>query len=219
MMKLIPTGWRVSGALSERQTMRSGVSAQIWMGAAASTAAALAIGVLAHLGVGKTGTGAALHVTARLAFLFFWPSYVGSALVTLFGPTFQPVRRRARELGLAFASVLAVHLGLVAWLCWIGSAPSVRIFAIFGMGVLWTCLLALFSIEHLGRVIGSAGWWILRNIGMNYIAFAFALDFLGPLHRGTVRYPAEYVPFAVLAVLGPALWLIAALKRVGLGSR
>jgi len=188
------------------------------MGVAATAATALAVSVLAHLGVGKIGTGAALQVTARLALLLFWPSYVGGALVTLFGPTFQPVKRRARELGLAFASVLTVHLGLVGWLCWIGSAPPVKIFAIFGMGVLWTYLLALFSIERFSRVIGSMGWWILRNIGMNYIAFAFALDFLTPLHKGTARHPAEYVPFAVLTVLGPALWLIAALKRVGLGS-
>lgn len=188
------------------------------MGLAATAATVLAVGVVAHLGVGKVGTDTALHLTARLAFLLFWPSYVGGALVALFGATFQPVKRRGRELGLAFACVLAVHLGLVGWLCWIGSAPPVKIFAIFGMGVLWTYLLALFSVERLGRVIGSMGWWILRNVGMNYIAFAFALDFLTPLHKGTARHLAEYLPFAVLAVLGPALRLIAALKLAAQGS-
>jgi hypothetical protein len=182
------------------------------MGVAAGAAIALTGAVLGHLGVGKMGIETALRLTARLAFLLFWPSYVGGALVALFGPRFQLVKRRARELGLAFASVLTVHLGLIASLCWIGSAPPVRIFVIFGIGVFWTYLLALFSIERFGRVLGSMGWWILRNIGSNYIAYAFALDFLSPLHRGTVRHPVEYVPFAVLAVLGPALRLIAALK-------
>jgi hypothetical protein len=185
---------------------------------AAGAAIALAVSVFAHLGVGKIGTETALRLTARLAFLLFWPSYVGGALVTLFGLTFQPIKRRAREFGLAFASVLAVHLGLIGWLCWIGSAPSVKTFAIFGMAVLWTYLLALFSIKRLGQVVGSMGWWILRNIGMNYIAFAFALDFLPPLHNATARQLAAYLPFAVLAVLGPAERIVAALKPVGQGS-
>jgi hypothetical protein len=188
------------------------------MGAAATAAAALAVGAFVHFGVGKTGTGTALRLTARLAFLLFWPSYVGGALVTLLGPTFRLIKRRARELGLAFAAVLAVHLGLVGWLCWIGSAPPARIFVIFGVGVLWACLLALFSIERLGRLGGSMGWWILRNIGMNYIAFAFALDFLTPLHKGTAGHLAAYLPFAVLAVLGPPLRVIAALKLAAQGS-
>jgi hypothetical protein len=198
--------------------MAAGPSAPIWMGVAASAAIALAVSAVAYLGAGKIGTVTALRLTARLAFLLFWPSYVGGALVTLFGPTFQPIKRRAREFGLAFASVLAVHLGLVGWLCWIGSAPSVMTFAIFGTAVLWTYLLALFSIGRLGQVIGSMGWWILRNIGMNYIAFAFALDFRPPLHNATALQLAAYLPFTVLAVFGPALRLIAALKPVGQGS-
>jgi hypothetical protein len=188
------------------------------MGAAAGAAIALAVSVIAQLGVGRTGTEAALRLTARLAFMFFWPSYVGGALVTLFGPAFQPIKRRAREFGLAFAAVLAVHLGLIAWLCWIGSAPPARVFAIFGMGAIWTYLLALCSIEWLGRAVGSVGWWVLKNIGMNYIAYAFASDFLAPLHHGTARRLSEYIPFAVLAVLGPALRLAAALKPRGQGS-
>jgi len=169
--------------------MTAGLSAPIWMIVAAGAAIALAVSVFAHLGVGKIGTETALRLTARLAFLLFWPSYVGGALVTLIG-----------------------------WLCWIGSAPSVKTFAIFGMAVLWTYLLALFSIKRLGQVVGSMGWWILRNIGMNYIAFAFALDFLPPLHNATARQLAAYLPFAVLAVLGPAARIVAALKPVGQGS-
>jgi hypothetical protein len=192
--------------------MKARPNALVWMGVAFSVAAALAVSVLAHLGVGKMGVEAALRLTARLAFLFFWPSYVGGALVALFGPALQPVKRRAREFGLAFASVLAVHLGLVAWLCWIGAAPSLRIFAIFGVGAVWTYLQALFSIERLGRAAGLKAWWILRNIGMNYIAFDFALDFLKPQHQASLLRLAEYLPFAAVALLGPLLRLLAWLK-------
>jgi len=185
-----------------------------WMAVAACAAAALAIGALTHFGAGKPGLETALRLTARLAFLFFWPSYAGGALVALFGPTFRPVKRRARAAGLAFAAVLAVHLGLVGALCWIGSAPAAETFAIFGLAAAWTGLLALASIERFGRALGASGWWVLRNIGMNYVAFAFALDFLGPRHQTPVRYLAEYAPFALLAVLGPALRVLAWLKPI-----
>jgi hypothetical protein len=46
----------------------------------------------------------------------FWPAYTGSVLTTLFGPAFEPIKRRTREFGLAFASAHLVHLALVAWL-------------------------------------------------------------------------------------------------------
>jgi len=189
-------------------------SALVWMGLAFGAALAIAASVLAHWGLGKSGVEVALRMTARLGFLLFWPGYVSGALVALFGPRFKPLQRRARELGLAFAAVLMVHLGLIGWLCWIGAAPSLRTFAIFGLGVMWVGLLALFSIEGFGRALGSKGWWVLRNIGMNYIAFDFALDFLKPQHQPTLLHLVEYLPFAMLAVLGPALRLLAWLKRL-----
>ncbi len=202
----------VSGAPLGRQALGARPNTLVWMGLAFGAAIALGAGAIAHGGAGKTEAVTALRLTARVAFLLFWPSYVGGALVTLFGSAFEPVKRRARVLGLAFASVLTVHLGFVAWLSWIGSAPAVGTFVIFGVGAMWTYLLALFSIERLGRVAGAGGWWILRNVGMNYIAFAFALDFFRLQHQATLLHLLQYLPFAGLAVLGPALRLLAWLK-------
>jgi hypothetical protein len=171
--------------------------------------------VLIALGAEQRGIHAALAAVARLAFLLFWLAYSASALASLFGSRFQPLKRRAREFGLAFASALLVHLGLVAWLCLIGAAPGAGTFIFFGIAAVWVYLLALFSIDRLQQALGSKSWWLLRNVGMNYVAYAFAVDFLkSPLHGG-VRHVVEYLPFAVLAVAGPSLRLAALAQRVG----
>jgi hypothetical protein len=129
------------------------------------------------------------------------------------------LRQRGRSLGLAFAAVIAVHLSLVAWLCWIGGAPPLATFIIFGAAAVWVSALAVASIKQVSRAVGPAGWWLLRNVGMNYIALAFASDFLRPQHPITAVKVAEYVPFAALSVLGPLLrvlaWLSRALQKTG----
>jgi hypothetical protein len=133
----------------------------------------------------------ALLVTARLAFLLFWPAYAGSALVSLFGPACRQLQRHGREFGLAFAGVLLVHLGLVMWLCLIGAAPSESTFVFFGIAVVWAYLLALFSIGSMQQLIGAKGWWLLRMVGMNYVAYAFAIDFLRPDFHSSVMQLTE----------------------------
>jgi hypothetical protein len=171
--------------------------------------------VFAALGPGERGTHVALQVTARLSFLLFWPAYAGGALTALFGPTFQPLKRSARVFGLAFASAHLVHLGLVGWLSYIGAAPSRGTFVFFGVAALWTYLLALFSIGRLQQTLGPKGWGILRTIGLNYIAYAFAVDFLKYPLLGDVKHSVGYLPFAILAVGGPMLCLAAFMKRAG----
>jgi hypothetical protein len=188
-------------------------SAAVWIGSAFCAALGLAVLVTAALGPGERGTDVALQATARLSFLLFWPAYTAGALTALFGPAFEPLKRRAREFGLAFASAHLVHLALVAWLTHIGAAPPLGTFVIFGIAVLWTYLLALFSITRLQQTLGSWGWWCLRVIGLNYIAYAFALDFLRYPQFGSFKYLVGYLPFAVLSVFGPLLRLAAFMHR------
>jgi hypothetical protein len=187
--------------------------AAVWMGSAFCAALGLAALVLAALGPGVHGTIVALQVTARFSFLLFWLAYAAGAMTTLFGPAFEPLKRRARELGLAFASAHLVHLGLVAWLTYIGAAPALGVFLFFGIAVLWIYLITLFSIRRLHKALGPKGWWLLRVIGLNYIAFAFAKDFLGNPQFGSFRYLVTYLPFAALSVAGPLLCLAAFMHR------
>jgi hypothetical protein len=49
---------------------------------------------------------------------------------------------------------------------------------------------------------------------MNYIAYAFAVDFLhGPILSGTMR-SMEYLPFAALSIAGPILYVIPMLPSI-----
>jgi hypothetical protein len=198
----------------ESSSERTSSGAGSWIIAAVASALALGGAMLAMKGANQAGVGAAVLWTGRLAFAFFWPSYVGGALTTLFGDRFLPLRQRGRSLGLAFAAVIAVHLSLVAWLCWIGGAPPLATFIIFGAAAVWVFALAVTSIKQVSRAVGPAGWWLLRKIGMNYIALAFASDFLRPQHPITAVRIAEYVPFAALSVLGPLLRVLAWLSRI-----
>jgi hypothetical protein len=187
----------------------------LWMCSAICAAIALAACVINVVGADQRGIHAAVAATARLMFLLFWPAYSGGALVALFGSAFQPLKQHAREFGLAFASALFVHLGLVGVLCLIGAAPGVSTFIFFGVGAVWAYLLALFSIPRLRPALGPRNWWILSNVGMNYLAYAFIVDFLKqPLHGG-VKHVVEYLPFAVLSLAGPSLRLAAIAQRIG----
>lgn len=103
------------------------------MGVAFGANLALAAVILATFGSGDHGTSIALRATARVAFLWFFAAYVGGALSMLFYPHFQSLRPFGRELGLAFAAALVVHLALVGWLCWIGQAPEIGVFTFFGL--------------------------------------------------------------------------------------
>ena len=174
--------------------------------AAFTAAAALAGAVLAVFGAGERGTDIALQATARLSFLLFLPAYTASALAVLFGARFRPLQRQARALGLGFAAAQLVHAGLVVWLCWIGAAPAAGVFVLFGIALVWVYLLALFSLAPLQQMLGPAGWFWLRTIGMNYIAYAFAVDFLKYPLSGGPKHIALYFPFALLSLAGPVLY-------------
>jgi hypothetical protein len=189
-----------------------------WIGAAFCAALVLAVSLLVALGIDNKGVHAALAATARFQFLLFWVAYSASALTSLFGPVFQPLKQHAREFGLAFSSALLVHLGLVVLLCLVGTAPPLATFIFFGIAAALAYLLALLSIPRLHRALGSRYWSLFSFMAMNYLALAFFVDFWKePLHGG-IRHVIEYLPFAILAVAGPALRLAAFAKRLGKDS-
>ena len=181
----------------------------------AAFAVALALVVLVHLSSpGRGQLGAALRVTARWSFVWFWMASAGGALATLFGSRFQAMARRGREFGLAFASAHLVHLGLVALLYYATADPPPRGSLIFfGIGAFWTYLLAVLSIGRLSGLLPPRTWRIVRRIGTEYIALVFLVDFAkNPLEHGLQSLIA-YLPFQGLAFAGPLLRLAADAKR------
>jgi len=179
----------------------------------------LATAVLAIKGTDTNALVAALRVTARWSFLLFWVAYAGTAIGTLLGAPFETLAGRGRELGLAYAAAHLIHLGLVVWLFEISRRPplSGESFAFFSLAMVWTYLLAIFSFGRLSKALGSRGWHILRFAGLNYILFAFGVDFVGPTVHGIThhgfRYLVEYAPFATMSVIAPLIVLAAAAHR------
>ena len=188
--------------------MQARRSVWVWMAAAFCVALALAIGAIsvAHL-VHHGRISPALEMTARFAFLLFWPAYVGGALASLFGDAFLPLKSYARELGLSFAAALAVHLGLVATLCLAGRPPPLRTFVIFGAAAGCTYLLALLSVRRVREAVPANVWPPIRFVAMNYILVAFILDFKHQPHN--LSDVVKYLPFLALATCAPILRLAA----------
>jgi hypothetical protein len=187
-MKLIPSGASLAGA-------------------AFCIAAVLAAGVLAVSGTGTTGLARALQVTARFSFILFWLAYAGGALKTLFGPAFQPIAWRGRDFGLAFAAAHLIHVFLIIWLFRTSSQPPITgtLLVFFSIGLFWTYLLALLSIQRLAHALGHLRWRMLRLAGMEYISFAFLLDFLSHRVHGAIVGLIFYAPFATMSLLGTFL--------------
>ena len=177
-----------------------------WMSAAVCVSVLLSAVALTALGRHERGLDAALMLTGRWGFLLFWPAYAGSGLVALTGGRFSVLKRTGREFGLAFAAAMLVHVGLIGWLCAIGAAPATGVFLFFGPGLVCIYTLALFSLAGLQRRLGRRSWWLLRTVAMNYIAYAFATDFLSNPFGGGLKHIVLYVPFALLSVLGFAAY-------------
>jgi hypothetical protein len=191
--------------------------AWIWIIGASGGAFALAVAVLAGYGIGPDGLTLGVRLTARWSFLFFWFSYAGGAMAILFGPAFAGLARRARALGLAFATALVFHIGLVVWLgVVIGQIPlQGGVLWFFLVALFFTCLLALLSFG-IGMPMLGPLWRPLLFVSTTYILIAFGRDFvLGALDQKTQqwRYAAEYVPFALLSLIAIPLRLAAFLRQ------
>jgi hypothetical protein len=188
-----------------------------WMALAFCASLGLAISIIAVFGL-KPGFYLALRATARLAFLMFLPAYVGGPLTSLFGNAFLPVRRHARDFGLAFASAMIVHLGIVVCLCAIGAPPPAKTFVKFGIAAVFTYLLALFSIRRVRELLPHKLWPSFLFVATNYIALAFISDFKN-FRLGDVLSDIAYLPFLALAIGGLILNLTASAQALAHMSR
>jgi hypothetical protein len=177
------------------------------MGGALLIAILISVGTLAYLGIGEKGTYTAIRITARWSYGFFWLAYTGGPLALLFGPRFQPVARRGRELGLAFAAAHLAHVGLVAWLYHIATKQPIPTSAaiFFGIALAFTYLIALLSIPKLAAALPRWLWRAIVLVGMEIIALAFLRDFMRyPFGHGIARI-LFMLPFSVLAVAAALL--------------
>ena len=184
------------------------------MGAAFAGALACAVLAIILRGPGLSGVGIGLRLTARFSYIFFWLAYVGGALASLFGPSFLIIGRRAREFGLAFASAQLVHVGLVAWIAWLSQPEPLTdaVMPFFAIAIIWTYLLAALSTNYGRRLFSPNMLNILLTIGSEYIALTFFTDFV-ILPKYPIQYPALYIPFWIMLLVGPLLRVASLAKK------
>jgi hypothetical protein len=187
----------------------------VWAVSAFSIALGVAASSLAVFGL-KKGIPLGLVTTGRIAFLYFFLSYVGGPSATLFGARFAPLRKRARDFGLAFAAVIFVHLGLVLSLCVFVGPPDLGVFLIFGPAAAFTLLLTLLSISRVRMLLPEKAWPPILTIATTYILYAFTRDFLQFSFSSSLPHLVAYVPFAALAILCILLKLAAWGKTLAL---
>lgn len=194
-------------------TQTQGRGTALWMGAAFVVGLVIVVTVYA-VGAPLHRLGMALRATARWSFLLFCLATYGGALTVLFSSRFQGLARHGRDLGLAFAAAQSVHFILVAWLLY--SAPDsipLAYLIVFSVGVFWVYVLAAFSLSNtLGGWLGPGRWKIVRKIGVEYLAFAFAFEFANRILDGNRANGLHYLPLFAAAVGGPLLRIAAALK-------
>ncbi len=191
------------------------------MGGALLGALLIGVGTLLYFGIGEKGTYTAIRLTARWSYGFFLLAYTGGPLAVVFGPGFQPLARRGRELGLAFAAAHLVHMGLVAWLYHISSTPPIPTSAaiFFGVALGFTYLIALLSIPRLASALPRWLWRTIVIVGMEFIALAFLRDFLRyPFGHGIARI-LFMLPFTVLAIAAALLRLTSYALKLRLSLR
>lgn len=186
-----------------------------WMLTAFAVALLIAGVSLTLRGYGEEGTVLGLKLTARWSYLWFWCAYTAGAWAALLGPRLRPVAMRARDFGLAFAAAHLPHVALVVWLYQIAAhPPGAGTLEFFGVAVLFTYLLALLSFRRLAAWLAPRAVSVIRTVGVEYIALAFLVDFVGPPFAPTLRYALSYGAFLALIALGYAVRIIALTRRL-----
>jgi hypothetical protein len=178
----------------------------LWITLSFATAIAVAVAILFKDGVSPDGIKAALRASARFSFLLFWGAYAGGLLRKIPLAPAQMLARHRREFGLSFATAHSVHLGLILWLFAISSTAPVsnKIIVVDGIGFGWMYLLVIFSFDFARKHLSPRAWRVVFNIGLEYIAYVFAGDFiLLHLHDGA-DFSLVYWPF-ILMLVGAAL--------------
>ena len=189
----------------------------VWVAAAVAASVVVAIAKIARAGDLDHGLPSAVGAVARVAFIPFWLSYTGGAWAALGFKRFAVVRDHARELGLAFAAAIGVHVGLICWQSLRGDPPGPTVVVIFGAAAALTLLLSVASLPALYKRLPRVALGRFRTCATTYIALVYLLDFAIRPQPAILHYWIAYAAFAALDVLGLAAralaWLLGVLAR------
>ena len=180
------------------------MSTWVYVAAAAAVSVVVAMGEIAVVGNLDHGLPAAVAAVARVAFIPFWLSYTGGAWVALGVRRLAFARDHAREFGLAFATAIAIHVGLICWQTMRGQPPAPMTVVIFGTAALLTFLLSAASLPALYERLPRVALAGFRTLATTYVALVYLLDFAIPPHPTRLHYWVAYAAFAALDGIGLA---------------
>jgi hypothetical protein len=160
------------------------------------------------------GLPSAVSAVARVAFVPFWLSYTGGAWVALGFRRFVVVRDHARELGLAFAAAIAIHICLILWQTLRGDPPALMTAVIFGVAALLTLILTVISFRSFADRLPRVALARFRAYATTYVALVYLLDFAHRPQPDGLHYWVAYGSFAALDVVGLTVRVLAWLREV-----
>lgn len=165
-------------------------------------AAAVCIVFLLAAGVSDDRLGMLLRLTARLSFMIFLLVFVARPLRQLVRtPLTTWLVRERRSLGIAFAAMHSVHLGLIAFR--FSTIPGLEYptsnALIGGTAYLLMYLMLITSFDVPARSIGARSWRRLHKTGLYFIGFIFVATLLP--YPGEPIFTLERAWFVTLTVL------------------
>src|SRR5512139_1710419 len=166
--------------------------------------------MLAWYGVGELGWRMVIRRTAETSFVLFLGVFTASALARTWpSPLSRWMLRNRRYVGVSFAVSHTLHLiAILALARTLGDQFRFdRITLLFGgLAYVFIAAMTATSFDRTAAWLGPRAWKQLHRIGVHYLWFIFALQYVGLLTRSL-----WYAPFtaAVMAAMGlrVASWL------------
>ncbi len=139
------------------------------------------VAYLAHGGISDLNLRLLLTLTARIAFMIFLVVFVARPLAQLYrNRATRWLLAERRSIGIAFAAVHSVHLGLIAYR--FSVIPGLEygiVEALFGgTAYLLMYLMLVTSFDAPARAIGPRAWRRLHKTGLYFIGFIFVVTLL-----------------------------------------
>jgi DMSO/TMAO reductase YedYZ heme-binding membrane subunit len=170
--------------------------------------------VAAAYGTGQPGVSAGIRWTARSSFLFFLPTFIASALVTLHpAPATKWLLRNRRYLGLSLAASHGFHLVLIVALAALHTDHFVATSELGGQlggGAGFVLLLAMTvtSTDRAQARLGRRRWRALHLTGMVALWAIFTFTYLGRTLADPAFAPALVALVMAAGLRGTAWWRV-----------
>lgn len=169
---------------------------------------------LVTAGVSETSLSAVLRGTAHAGLLLYLTIFIARPLGVLHrSPVSRWLLSNRRYLGIAFATVMLVHLVLILWLRYGVTGQGIQPLTVIVGIVAYAFIVAMLvtSWDATTRALGPRRWKRLHHAGLFWIGLPFAATIADALSAG--ERPALYGVLTALIVIAVVIRLMAWFRR------